>query len=394
MSVLFRQHLQHPQYFRPSQLMNFHIARALLTLGRFHISRTLSLRGFAVPIIQFTLLLLICSPYPSAAMGTHEGGEYKAGLQILALWEEGTNERIPVYVWYPSVRPEQSAFLEPYTISAAREGKPEEGKFPVILISHATAESGLSHHTTEQYLARKGFIVVAPTHPGDNIFDTSRLLTERQIIDRPRHLVMALDAMLAHPEIGPLADQTKIGMIGYGVGATAALLLTGAQPNTIGLRNYCTAAQENDPYCSLWAQKRLAPMLVNPKGVMSPPAGTTWYDKRIRSIALIAPAYGMLFDASSFANFKTSAMLLEAENDVMNVPAFHAQHLRSLLSDKTPYFILVGATNYTLHSPCNERMSANFPTICKDPQGTDRKSILTTLNDILLRFFTSRMIDN
>ncbi len=334
------------------------------------------------------LLLLLACPMQGFGMGSSGGGKGRAGLQILTIWEEGTDERIPVYVWYPTIRPERPSFLEPYTVRVAREGQPEEGRFPIVLISHATAESGLSHHTMAEFLARHGYMVIAPTHPGDNFLDTARIFTERQVVERPRNMIQALDAVLSNEQLGPIADAGRISIIGYGTGATAALLLAGAVPNTTGLRSYCDAADQNDPYCSHWAQERLASLMTKPKGVLAPAQDKPWHDPRIRSVALIAPGYAMLFDAESFAGFSTPAMIIEAERDRLNPPALHAQHLREVMPPDTPYFILKDATSFMLHAPCNERMQANYPAICKDPAGTNRRDIHDTLHDILLRFIS------
>lgn len=345
------------------------------------------LRTAALTACTVLLCLLVAAP-GAWAMGS-KGTAGRAGLHILTVWEEGTQNRIPVYVWYPTIRPERSSFLEPYTVTAAREGQPEEGKFPIVLMSHATAESGLSHHTTAQFLARHGFIVIAPTHPGDNFLDSSRIFTKRQITGRPRHLLRALDAVLAHEELGPIADPTHLSVIGYGTGATAALMLAGAHPTVTGLGTYCIDTPDDDPYCSNWALERLAPLMRITPPQLTPEADKPWRDSRIDTVALIAPAYGMLFDSSSFTEYTAKTMLVEAENDAMNPPARHVQYLRTLLPADTPYFILVGATSFMLHAPCNERMRANYPAICKDPGNTSRDNIHSTLHDLLLRFLSA-----
>lgn len=324
------------------------------------------------------------------ALGARDGGN-RVGLHILNEWEEHSGARIAIYVWYPTVRLERSVFLDPYAISAAREGKPDEGKFPVILLSHASAESGLSHHDSAEFLVRKGFIVVAPTHPGDNYLDTSRIYTEHQVTDRPYHLQLALDAVQAHPEIGPVADMSNVGVIGYGTGAAAAMLLAGAMPDTEGLRSYCTKAKPDDPYCSDWAHARLALFMNKTAEELQPAGGRPWHDPRVKCVALLAPAYGMLFNAQGVASMQVPSILIEAERDAMNEPELHAQYLRTLLPEKTSYFILSDATSFTLHAVCSERMRTNYPAVCKDSEKVDRKVVHKAVNDILLRFFGTKL---
>ena len=44
-----------------------------------------------------------------------------------------------------------------------------EGKHPLILLSHDSAGSRFSLHELASELARNGFVVLAFTHPGDNV---------------------------------------------------------------------------------------------------------------------------------------------------------------------------------------------------------------------------------
>ncbi|GFM37191.1 alpha/beta hydrolase family protein [Desulfovibrio psychrotolerans] len=345
----------------------------------------------ALPVIFAVLCATVLHTH---AMGSRDAKDYTAGLQILTAWEEGTGERIPVYVWYPSIRPEKLAVLDLYAISAAREGKPAEGAFPVLLMSHDAAESGLAHHTTAEFLARKGFVVIAPTHPGDNYLDTARIFIAEQITRRPDHLRKALNATLEHPELGPVADTRFMGVIGFGTGGATALMLAGAQPVTEGLRTYCTASASEevtaDPYCAPWAKTRLQSMLEVPEGRLAPPEGQEWVLPGISALAIAAPGYAMLFDAESVAPLRVPVMLMEAERNTINPPARHARHLRALLP-AAPYFVFAGASAFTLHSPCPEAMRAAYPALCTDPAGTNRRSVHEAMNGLLHKFMTEEM---
>ena len=354
-------------------------------------------RANRLSLLAFLLVLTVLSAaqYATApavqAMGSREAKDYTAGLQILTAWEEGTGERIPVYVWYPSIRPEKVAVLDLYTIAAAREGKPAEGAFPVLLMSHDAAESGLAHHTTAEYLARKGFVVIAPTHPGDNYLDTARIFTAEQITRRPDHMRKALNATLEHPELGPVTDTRFMGVIGFGTGGATALMLAGALPVTEGLRTYCpdTASEKDaaDPYCSPWAKSRLQSVFEAPEGRLAPPEGQDWALPGISALAIAAPGYAMLFNAESVAALRVPVILLEAERNTINPPARHARHLRALLP-AAPYFVFAGANAFTLHSPCPDAMRAAYPALCTDPAGTNRRSVHEAMNGLLLKFMT------
>ena len=93
-------------------------------------------------------------------------------------------------------------------------------RFPVVLFSHGGDGPGtpLVHGDLLLHLARQGFIVVAPFHPG----------TEKPFVDRPRQIRKALDSMLANPRFSQHADRDRIGMVGFSFGGAVTLIVAGA----------------------------------------------------------------------------------------------------------------------------------------------------------------------
>ena len=104
-------------------------------------------------------------------------------------------------------------------------------------------------HDTAAALAARGFVVAAPTHPRDCMANMDHLFLWEQLKNRALELSATMDLLLADKDIGPSIDPKRIGVLGYGSGATAALLLGGALPDCSGWMDYCRKAPLDDAYC-------------------------------------------------------------------------------------------------------------------------------------------------
>ncbi|MDL2210139.1 hypothetical protein LJC26_04980, partial [Desulfovibrio sp. OttesenSCG-928-O18] len=176
------------------------------------------------------------------------------GFRSIGIWHPETGVRLDVAVWYPSSRVPRDVQLEGWAMRVSKDNAGVPGRYPVILLSHDAASSRFASHDLAAVLARNGFIVVAPTHPKDNAADNSGLYRAAIFAERPRHLVLALEAASGHPTLGPLLDRSRIGVLGVGAGAATALQLAGAKPDLARLSGYCTSQSPRDPLCSNWAK--------------------------------------------------------------------------------------------------------------------------------------------
>nr|WP_272214273.1 dienelactone hydrolase family protein [Marinicella sp. W31]MDC2879004.1 lipase family protein [Marinicella sp. W31] len=152
---------------------------------------------------------------------------YHAGLVRLVVEED--LEKAPVVIWYPTGIPEVSWQAGPFEITASRGVAVAKGRFPVLLLSHGHLGGPLSHRDFAAYLARQGYIVVAPTHLGDAAGHP--IARQDQIlVRRPRQAIAALDAAFKDDRFAAHANRARIGMIGYSAGGYTALMLAGAKP--------------------------------------------------------------------------------------------------------------------------------------------------------------------
>lgn len=209
-----------------------------------------ALKRFAAAVAFFALAL---STVPAIASGTAPKLP-NPGFRSIGVWDEADGVRFDVAVWYPTQRAMRDVQVEGWFFQAGKDGFPLPGLYPVILISHGAASSRLGSHDLAAHLARNGFVVIAPTHPGDSAYNTGSFFRAANFADRPGHLVRALDKAYSIPALANVMDRSRIGVLGIGTGAATALQLAGAFPDLSLLSSYCPQETSFEPLCSQWGK--------------------------------------------------------------------------------------------------------------------------------------------
>lgn len=204
---------------------------------------------------RLSALLLICllsslisvqaapAPHPHWSVGYHE----MTFLDPLDL------QPMRAIAFYPSTGYEHNSTLEGYQVAATQDAKVAIGRFPMLMLSHGNTGTPLALHDLATSLARKGFVVVAVIHPGDNSKDHSRLGTLSNLYGRPIQISEAITATLADPMLSPFVNADQVGVIGYSAGGETALILSGATRTWIA----CGAIARNVPMTGMPAIPRV-----------------------------------------------------------------------------------------------------------------------------------------
>lgn len=329
-------------------------------------------------------LLLVMATLPTDGRAAES---FHPGFKTLGIWMPEKNLRLDINVWYPSVRLPFEVNYSPWSFQAARNGKEVPGRFPLLLLSHDSSGTRFSYHETAAYLARSGFVVAAPTHDGDNMDDMSKLFTLEQLTDRARQLGATLDTVLSQPSIASSIDPNRVGVIGFGIGGTAALLIGGALPDGTGWAAYCSRVGAADAYCSDWAASRMARL------VAELPLKTSPADARVKAVAAVAPGYGMLFSRESMRYFYPPLLLIRAGKDAINRSPLHADAILAALSRAAEFRTLDQADATSLMSACPPELQQDLPELCGDLSPEERRRIHGRLNPMLARFFLGTLGD-
>lgn len=208
------------------------------------------------------VLLLACQPPadtgdsapsvepPPAWVAPDHRGPYEAGVETFE-YVDPRGKQMVIEVWYPAVLRE-GAEPDPYpllpiTREAYREADPDRRGAPYPLIAFSHGYSGIRYQSIflTEVLAQHGFVVVAPDHPHNTLFDVDQDMVGQVMAERPDDVRYAVDELLAmveggHERLGGMvAPEAGYGAMGHSFGAITSMILVGAQLNGQAMVDYC-----------------------------------------------------------------------------------------------------------------------------------------------------------
>jgi predicted dienelactone hydrolase len=279
---------------------------------------------------------------------------FRAGFTRLAVQDATSFDALIVY---PTKAAEVSVEEGSIRLLASRDAPVAAGaRFPVVLFSHGGNGPGtpLVHGDLLLHLARQGFIVVAPFHPG----------TEKPFVDRPRQMHKALESMLADPRFSQRADPDRIGMAGFSFGGAVTLIVAGAPIDLAHLSAYCHDHTDDSRACGgiptdgSWAKV--------------PPSRKSDDALSLKALVLLEP-YGAPFDRKGLASLDLPTLIYSASQSDLRAEGNALAVAKAL--PKPPQQIAVRGSHFVFVDPCSPILAARAPEICSDPPGTDRAAI-------------------
>lgn len=180
-------------------------------------------------------------------------GPYAVGRRTITVTDDTRPGRtFPVDVWYPvdkaattGVAPAEYSFLPGlgYTSTNAYADAPAAaGDFPLLVYSHGGGGFRWVATFFTEFMASKGYVVVAPDHPGSTALDllTGAAVDENvNAFNRPGDITATLDTVLAADAnpADPLAgriDDTQIALSGHSWGGYTSLATISGHTNALG----------------------------------------------------------------------------------------------------------------------------------------------------------------
>lgn len=299
-----------------------------------------------------------------------------AGFQSLAI-PGPRGKPISLAIWYPSLARPQALNMGTFSQEVASNGAVDGAGLPLIVISHGTGGYKYSHQDTALALANAGFVVVALTHPGDNYADQSEAL---DILERPKHVVMALDYMLKEWPHRDRIAISRIGIFGFSSGGFTALVSIGGQPDLGKVFTHCAAHPAQYVCAQIAAHGELARRV--PKA-----ATQQMHERRIRAAVIAAPALGFTFDAAALSKVAIPIQLWRAEDDQVLPHPWYAENVRVSLARQPEYHVVPHAGHFDFLAPCTDKLAAIAPQICVSQEGFDRVEFHRRFNADVIGYF-------
>jgi predicted dienelactone hydrolase len=312
-----------------------------------------------VPVV----LLALLSAAPAAA---HEAGLLRVPVSDTVPFD--------AWVWYPTATPETEIPVGPFRISVAREAPPADGRFPVVLLSHGSGGTPLSHRELAAALARAGHVVVAPVQVGDSSGRLDGRDDGRALIDRPRQVLLAERAVEADPRLSGRLDPERRLMVGYSAGGYTALVLAGATPDFDRFRSHCAAHPRDRGDCG-----------VGPVKLPTVPAEGFAREPRLTALVLIDPL-ALPFDRVGLAAVRQKLLLIRPADDSYLPAAPNSEALAAALP-RTPERLTTPGRHFVYVDPCPAPLVEAEPLICRDADGVDRVRLHRELEAAIVDFF-------
>ncbi|SEN23068.1 Predicted dienelactone hydrolase [Pseudomonas sp. ok272] len=326
-------------------------------------------------------LLLICllgslgSVHAAPAPPPH----WSVGYHAMSFLDPLDLQPMRAIAFYPSTGIEHASKVDGYLIQATEDARVAIGRYPILMLSHGNTGTPLALHDLATSLARKGFVVVAVIHPGDNAQDHSRLNTLSNLYGRPIQISEAITATLSDPMLSPFVDAEQVGVIGYSAGGETALILSGATPDLDRLRRYCQERPDDRDACNTQGE------LIVDRDDLQPVA-----DPRVHALMLLAPL-SLKFGRQTLAGVHVPVLLYSGDGDTLVAVDKNAEALARKLPVPPDFKLLAGAGHFVFMAPCTEEQLHAMPALCTDADGVDREDIHRHLINEAGRFFSQAL---
>lgn len=268
-----------------------------------------------------------------------------AGCRLTRVHDAVQGVDLPLALMYPTDAAATTRQLGPYEVNAAWNAPPAGADLPLVVLSHGNNGSPWTLRDLAAHLARVGFVVALPEHLGNSRSDSSLAGTLANLRNRPRHVSLAIDAVLADEVLGAHVRHGPVAVGGISIGGYTALAAAGA-------RAWCGPHESSDG--------RPQPVDVAP-------------DARIAALVLLAPATFWFGPPEALRDVKQPILLRSGSLDTIT-PALHAERVVSGVADpaRVEHEVVQGAGHFSFLSVFPSAMTRHDFPPSQDPPSFDR----------------------
>lgn len=236
-------------------------------------------------------------------------------------------------------------------------------------------------------LAKQGFIVAAPTHPG-NTGSTKSAAETMKLWLRPMDITETLNAMGEDALFKEHVELNKVGMLGLSMGGSTALAIAGARIDPKRLASYCDTNALNHSLCE-WV--RQSGVDLHTMDLTS--ADRDNEDTRIKFAMAIDPAPVDVFEFGTFSRTSIPVDLVNLGQPGKIPLTAQAAKIAEAIPNAR-YFTIEDASHYSMFAECKpgaaeiaESEKVGDP-ICTDGGGRSRSEIHAQMIHMVIDAFS------
>jgi predicted dienelactone hydrolase len=239
---------------------------------------------------------------------------------------------------------------------------PAKGRFPLVVLSHGSGSrvQGMSWLATE--LAKAGFVVAGPNHPGTTSGYSTPGDTPK-LWQRAADLSAVIDRLTGKGVAGDgqwqgLVDADRIGVVGFSLGGAAAMLSAGARADLEAYARYCDDYNKWD--CAWYAgeigyvnEAQVKVGKVDLRAIDKALFEQSNQDRRIKSAVLVDPGLAQAYDAQSLKGISIPMSFINLGSPGTIPPGVIADDLASL-TPRGAYRTVAESVHYSFLPECRE----------------------------------------
>ena len=301
--------------------------------------------------------------------------------------QRGTD--VDFHIWYPAHSGGKSVTVGGngvfYGTPAGRNAPHQEGRFPMVVISHGAGGNAGQFGWIASVLAEAGFVVVLPNHPGTTSGNASAEAAVR-VWERPADVTAVLDEIASNPSAYPFIDPERISILGFSAGGYTAMATSGARVDPDLLQGFCDETDHGMSDCAF-----LARYGVDLHALDLSPAGQDLRDPRITSAVIIDPGIVETLTDKSLSDIEIPMLIINL-GDAGTIPTGVDAGAAAQRIPNATYSIVGDAIHFSFLAQCKPkgaeilRNEDEPDPLCSDAGGRARADIHHELSQKIVSY--------
>jgi predicted dienelactone hydrolase len=264
----------------------------------------------------------------------------------------------------------------------AGRGAPfQDGRFPVVIISHGAGGNAGQFGWIASELAHAGFVVVLPNHPGTTTGNASAEAAVR-VWERPADVSAVLDELTENTSDYPYMDTA---------GGYTAMAVAGARVDPDRLQRFCDTGDHGMSDCAF-----LAHFGIDLHDLDLSLAAQDLRDRRIKTAGVVDPGIVSTLTKGSLSAIDIPMLILNLGDEETIPSGVYARGASDLISTAT-YEIVPDAIHFSFLAQCKSRgaeileKEGELDRLCDDAGGRSRSDIHRDLSQIIVAYFRDQI---